>query len=152
MTIQDFISNLCQHAGLESDQIDVAIDEQESIIKVQLTVPEPETGLFIGFRGETLDSIQRLVRVVFHKDYPDSKIVVHVNDYREQRQQRLAEMANNAAERVITTGQTYHFPALPPHERFVIHSTITENPDYSNLDSTSEGEGRDRHVVLKPKV
>jgi spoIIIJ-associated protein len=152
MTIQTYLTNLCQHSGVDAEQVVVTLEEDDTHLHVQLDVPAEDSGLFIGYHGETLSSLQRLVRVIFQEKYADKKITVNVNDYREQRTSKLEDMARNAAERVLSSGQSYRFSYLPPHERFVIHSFISENPDYSEVESVSEGEGGQRFLTIRLKA
>ena len=88
MTIQTFLTQLCEHCGLATETITCTEEQKEATKTVTLTVPEEDSGLFIGFHGETLESIQRLVRIIFQAS-ADEKIIFNVNDYREQRTERL---------------------------------------------------------------
>lgn len=152
MDIQTYLTNLCQHAGLDATELEVVVDDQGDTIQATIKVPQEESGLLIGFHGDTLAALQRLTRVVFQQELGEKRLVVNVNEYREQRTERLQQMAHKAAQQVLETGRPYHFNYLPAHERFVIHSTISENPDYRELVSQSEGEGRDRVLVIRPKA
>lgn len=152
MTIQSYLTNICKHSGLDAEQLEVTVDEQDGVITANITVPPEESGLLIGFHGETLSALQRLTRVVFQEEIQDKRLTVNVNQYREQRAEKLAEMAKNAAAQVLETGRPYRFSRLPAHERFVIHSTISDSQDYAELESVSEGEGRDRVLTIRLKA
>lgn len=151
MTIQNYLTNVCKHSGLDADQLEVKINEADDVITAEITVPPEESGLLIGFHGETLSALQRLTRVVFQEELKDKRLVVNVNQYREQRAEKLREMAENAATQVLETGRPYRFSRLPAHERFVIHSTISDGEEFTELESVSEGEGRDRVLTIRLK-
>lgn len=151
MTIQKYIHDICQHSGLDAENVQIELNDDDAYLKVEVTVPAEDSGLFIGFRGETLSSLQRLVRVLFQDEYPEKKIIVNVNNYREQRTEKLQEMATNIAERVLESGRPYVFAYLPPHERYVIHSLISEDEAFQELESISEGEGAQRRLVIRLK-
>jgi spoIIIJ-associated protein len=151
MTLSDYLQNFCHHCGFEPDQIKVEITEDETHVKVQLDVPADDSGLFIGFHGETLSSLQRIVRVMYQDQYPDKKIIINVNDYRQQREDKFRDLARTAAEKVLSTGRPYRFLSLTPHERFVVHSTISESPEYQTLESFSEGEDPNRVLIVRLK-
>lgn len=151
MTITQYLTNLCEHSGIDPANISVEESESDGYLMIQLNVPQEDSGLFIGFHGDTLNSLQRLVRVVFQDQYPELKIVLNVNDYKQQRADKLHEMAASAAERVLSTKQPYRFSYLPSNERFVIHSFFSDNPDYPELESFSEGEGSQRYLVVRLK-
>ncbi len=152
MTIDKYLLDICQHSGIDAEQVTVELVEDGEYLKVEMTVPTDDSGLFIGFHGETLSSLQRLVRVLFQGDYPEKKLVLNVNQYREQRAEKVKEMATNIAHRVLETGRPYTFAYMPPHERFVVHSTISEDPEFAELESISEGEGGQRHLIIRPKA
>jgi spoIIIJ-associated protein len=152
MQLKNYLLNICKHSGINEEDVTVNIDENDQTVMVQLQLPEEDSGLFIGFHGETLNGLQRLVRVLFQEEYGDKKIILNVNEYREQREEKVREMAENIARRVLETGQSHRFSFLPPHERFIIHTTISENPEFESLESVSEGDGRQRVLTIRVKA
>ena len=152
MTTDQFLHSICEHCGVAASDIEVTEEVGEELISVQLTLPEEESGRFIGFHGETLESLQRIIRVVFNEQFPDKKINLNINNYRQERTEKLAEITRSVAERVLETGQTYTFQSyMPAHERFAIHTTLSELPESDKLESVSEGEGRDRRLQIRLK-
>jgi spoIIIJ-associated protein len=152
MTIETFLSQLCEHCGLTDDQVQVDLEDAEEVVRVTLRVSPEESGLLIGYHGDTLDSIQRLTRIVFQEKYDGKKIILNVNEYREQREEKLKEMVQTAAQHVLDAGGTYTFHHyLPAHERFVIHSTLGDDPAYEKLESISRGSGKDRKLTIRLK-
>lgn len=151
MTIQNYLSNMFQHCGLDAETLDIQIEDTEQEIAATIVLPEEESGLLIGFHGETLSSIQRLTRVVFQEELGEKRLVLNVNNYRQQREEKLKELAHKGAQRVLESGQPYTLSRLPANERYIIHSTLAEEPEYAELESVSEGEGRDRVLVIRLK-
>jgi len=152
MTIQNYLMNLCQHCGIDSEVLEVTIDEADDRIEAKITVPEEDSGLLIGFHGETLSSMQRLARVVFQEELQDKRLVLNINNYREQRAEKLQDMARSGAYRVIETGQQHIFSYLPANERYVIHTTLADDAEFSQVESVSEGEGRERVLIIRLKT
>ena len=152
MTLQTFVTQLCEHCGVDSEHVEVQVDEQEDQVTIQLNLPPEESGLFIGYRGETLASIQRLIRIAFHQELENKKCALNINEYREQRLEKLQELTETIARRVVETGEPHTFNRYyPSYERFVIHSTLNENPEFESLESVSEGEGADRRLTIRLK-
>ena len=152
MTIDSFLTQLSEHCGIESDDMTVTVVEDGEYLRVFIQVPEDDSGIFIGYHGETLDSIQRMVRIIFQEEFPEHKIMVNLNDYREQREDRLSEITESVAERVLETGEKYTFNSyFPAHERFVIHSCLAKNEKYGELESISEGAGKNRKLTIQLK-
>lgn len=152
MTIESFLTQLCEHCGVDGEVIKISVNQEKEYLHVQLDLPEEETGRFIGFHGETLESLQRILRVVFQEDYPDHRISLNINSYREERSERLIEIVNSVAERVLETGETYTFQSfMPAHERYIVHSSLSEVKDGDKLESISEGEGKNRRLSIRVK-
>lgn len=151
MTITSYLTNICQHSGIDPDQLQIDLEDTNEAITASITVPTEDSGLLIGFHGETLSAIQRITRVVFQSELTDKRLVINVNNYREQRADKLKEIAFRAAERVLDTGRPYTFSYLPSNERFVIHSAISEDNRFAELESVSEGEGNRRVLTIRYK-
>lgn len=153
MNMESFLTQLCEHCGLSADEIKVEVEEKEEEILINLEISEEESGLFIGYHGETLDSIQRIARLAFQNEVGDRRIRLNINQYREQRQEKLAEMAENIAKRVLETGESHTIGYfLPSHERFLVHSAISENPELADkIESVSSGQGNQRRITIQVK-
>lgn len=148
MTIQDFTTRLLAHMGVE-DAV-VTVDEGE-VVAVQIQVSEEESGLLIGYHGECMTSIQRVLYMTFSREDKDKRFIVNVNDYKERRNQQIQEMARTAAEKVLATGESYFFSFLSPSERLVVHEFIAQSPEFADLESYSTGEGHQRRLHLRRK-
>lgn len=149
MTIVEYLDRLLAHAGVE--KVEIKSDENDEQLTLNLDVPEEEVGVLIGHHAETLMAIQRVLRLVF-KNEITKRIVLNVNGYRERRAEKIVDMAKSAADRVLADGKPYTFSYLPSHERFVVHSAISEDEKYADLETTSDGEGRDRRLTIQLKV
>ena len=115
----------------------------------QVKIETEESGLLIGFHGETLASLQLILGLVVYKKLGEwTRVVVEVGDYRARREQQLRQMAESYAAQVLATGQPLALPYLPPIERRIIHLALQDRTD---VVTESEGEGNQRRVVIKPK-
>ena len=155
MKIDSFITQLCEHCGIEAEDITVTLENLDSQIVVTIAVPEEDSGIFIGHHGEGVDAIQRIVRIIFQdRENPevDKKITVNINGYREKREERLKDLTYAIGNKVLDTKQPYTFSSyLPAHERFIIHSTLSDEAGFSELESVSEGSGKSRKLTIKIK-
>ncbi len=127
----------------------VTVEPQEENI-YKATVQAEESGLLIGFHGETLSSFQLILGLMVYKRLGSwVRVIVEVGDYRAKREEQLRGMAESYAAQAITSGQSVYLPFLPPIERRIIHIALQDRPDVETL---SEGEGRNRRLVIKPKA
>lgn len=145
MTTQDFVKQLLAHMGMENVGVD--IEEADEAQVVHLLVDEQDSGLLIGRHAETIDGLQRVVRLVCQKD-GDKPIHVNINDFRERREEHLRDLAQHIAERVVETGEP-HSLQLPASERRIVHMVLA---DFPGVETESQGEGMHRVLFVKPKT
>lgn len=148
MTIQTYLTQVCQHCGLREEDVTVTVDQDDTKVVVQLDVPKEDVGLFIGHRAETLASLQRMIRIVFREEFAEKVVRLNINDYRKERVEHLEEKVREIAQEVLDSGNEYVFPYLSSYERFVIHSLISSD-EFPELESVSEGEDKERRLVIR---
>lgn len=108
-----------------------------------------DLGVLIGPRGETLNAIQYLMRLmVGNQIQRRASFVVDVEGYRRRRQQALARLAERMAKKVVTRRSPVSLEPMPPHERRIIHMTLRDN---NEVYTQSSGEGKRRKVRILPK-
>jgi spoIIIJ-associated protein len=108
-----------------------------------------DSGLLIGRRGETLKSLQFLVRVIVGRRLQArANLLLDVEGYQERRNQTLTNMALNVAQRVAATGQSIPLEPMPPDERRIVHMALAE---HAQVTTESMGDGDGRQVVVQPK-
>lgn len=126
---------------------DVQVSEQDGAVLVQVETSEP--GILIGYHGRSLESLQMMLGQIVYKKLGNwIRITVSVGDYRERREAQLKEMAISAAERVLQNNEPVYLAELTPSERRIVHMALQE---HEGVISESEGEGRNRRLVVKPK-
>jgi spoIIIJ-associated protein len=125
----------------------IDFDEASGAINIQLD--SEEAAVLIGFHGETLQAIQLALSFFIHKSLGEwVKVLVNVGDYRQKRDEQLKKLALNLAMKVKFSGEAQAVPNLIPAERRAIHLILADHPD---VYTESEGEGRERQLVIKPK-
>lgn len=141
-----YLEDLLSFFGLN---IEVHASADEEVI--ELSVPSTYlNGFLIGQRGETLRSLQFLIATTLkNREAVINRVNVDIAEYKKQRYDRLSEQVREWLDEVRSTGEPKHLGAMNAAERRVVHQTISE---YSDLETQSEGEGRDRHVVIRRKA
>jgi spoIIIJ-associated protein len=127
---------------------EIKIKEENNIIKISLT--GPDMGILIGYRGETLDSLQYLISLVVNKghDVEYKRVILDTENYRLKREETLKRLARRIADKVRKTGRSVKLEPMNPYERRVIHSAL-QNDFYVN--TYSEGDEPFRRVVVDLK-
>lgn len=107
-------------------------------------------GLIIGYRGETLDSLQYLLSLVVNKNHNNiyKKVVLDVENYRKKREETLIKVAQKVAYKVRKSKRPYKLEPMNPYERRIIHSTLQE---FNDIITYSEGEEPFRRVIISLK-
>jgi spoIIIJ-associated protein len=105
--------------------------------------------VLIGPRGETLDALQFLGRLmVAHKLHRRSNFVVDVEGYRQRRVQALTRLAERMADKARQRGEPISLEPMTAYERRIIHMALRDTPD---VYTESAGEGKQRRVRIFPK-
>lgn len=150
MELQLFCQKVLEHAGVSDAEVSLEETEDQLIVKIKVT--EEEVGLLIGRHGETLQALQRILRVVHGQQNAEKRLVIDINDYLVQRQENIRSLLVSAAEKVLETEQPQTISTyLSPSERFFVHSTLSADLNYETLESFSIGEGRGRRIVIQLK-
>ena len=126
--------------------VDVYASAEEDVI--ELSVPSTYlSNLLIGRGGETLRSLQTLIRATLIQHRAElTRVNLDIADYKKRHNEQLERKAEDWAKQEMSTGDTMSLEPMNPAERRVIHRVLA---DYSQLSTASEGEGRDRHIVIK---
>jgi len=115
---------------------------------IELEVPSTHlNGFLIGQHGDTMRALQFLVsNALKNQGYEYTRVNVDVAEYKRQRADRLRAKAEDWAQSVRDSGQEMELRPMTAVDRRVVHKLAQE----LGLISESVGEGRDRHIVLKP--
>lgn len=146
--LQNILNRMGIHASVEMKVGYELADEGEDPPPV-LNITGDDLGVLIGRRGETLNSLQYLVRLmVSHRLKHWTNLVVDVEQYRARRHRALQSLALRQAERVAKTGRTQALEPMPAYERRLVHIALRNHPDVTTR-SVGEGERRKVTIVLK---
>lgn len=103
----------------------------------------------IGRRGETLSSLQYIIRLICSRRLQRrANVIIDAAGYKTGRSNRLRGLANRMARQAIQQGRTITLEPMPPNERRIIHLTLRGHDD---VITRSVGEGRTRKVTVVPK-
>ena len=128
--------------------INVAVDSTVDDEVIQLSVPSTSiNSLLIGKNADNLRALQFIVsQSLVARNAEITRVNVDVADYKRQRADRIAEKAEGWIKKVRETGQSMRLD-LSPADRRVVHKLAE---DYSGVTTRSEGEGRERQLIIEP--
>ena len=117
---------------------------------IQLSVPSTSlNSLLIGKNADNLRALQHVVSMALvAKDAEVTRVNVDVANYKRQRADRIAEKAEGWISKVRRTGEPMEIN-LNAADRRVVHKVAQ---DYSDIETHSEGEGRERKLIISKVV
>jgi spoIIIJ-associated protein len=131
-----------------SDEFTVT-DESGEIASVGLNIEGEDLGIIIGRRGQTMVSLQQIVRLIMaHKMQVRVPIILDVENYKQRRCEGLRILANRLAEQVSVRKTPFSMEPMSAFERRVVHMALADHPDVT---TESTGFGESRKVVIIPK-
>jgi spoIIIJ-associated protein len=151
--VVDFLTQLGLDADIEvSDPLES--DKEAGFGYVNVVLNGDNLGELIGYRGTMLESIQTVISLILTKTLAKSgetlkyRVIIDINDYRNQREQYLISYAERAVAEVLSSGQEMELSPMRPSERRIIHIALKEHDE---VETSSAGDGENRRVVIKPK-
>lgn len=139
-----YLEDMLSFFGLNTDVYATNSDDEV----IELHVPSTHlNGFLIGQHGDTLRAMQFMVsNALKNNDYEVTRVSIDIADYKKQRSDRLSDQAKAWMEKVKDSGKEMQLKPMNAADRRTIHKLAGEY----GLTTESEGEGRDRHIVLKP--
>lgn len=129
---------------------DITIDEYDGDEgELILDITGDDLAILIGRHGRTLESIQFLVSAIVRRKlgyrYP---VVIDVEGYKNRQRQKIESIAKSAANRAISQEKEVPLRPMTPYERRIVHIVLRDD---ARVETESEGEGMNRHVVIIPR-
>jgi spoIIIJ-associated protein len=109
-------------------------------------------GVLVGQKGVTLQSLQELVRSMVQRRFvgqTHARVRVDVAGYRERRRIALERFTVDVAASVRESGVAKALDPMGAADRKVIHDAVNA---IEGVETVSEGEDADRHVVIRPSA
>ncbi len=142
--VQESIESVLKSLGVDGDFNFTQNEEEISVV-----LNTKDTGIVIGYHGETLEALQLVLSIVISKKIDKFiRVIIEVGDYRKNRSEWLENLAMKAKEQVILEKKEISLPSLRSWERRIVHVLLQEDTEVM---SESIGQGRDRTLIIKPK-
>lgn len=135
--VQDIVSffevNPAIESHIEGDVITISVASSDA------------NSLLIGRNADTLRSFQTLISHMLHNQNAElTRVHLDIADYKKQRAEKIAQRAEEWIARVRETGEPYT-ARLNAADRRTVHQVATA---YRDIETHSEGEGRDRALII----
>lgn len=138
--LEDFIKQLPEGTNYK-------VLEEKDEIKVDIN--SEKLGFLIGYRGETLYSMQTILSAIANRNIKNKvRVILDIEGYKEKREKTLENLAEKVANTVIKTKKSVTLEPMKAYERKIIHSKLQEN---SKVTTKSIGEEPRRRIVISLK-
>lgn len=142
----DLVSHLLQLMHLQASAHVRSADREQIVIEIA----GKDAASLIGRHGATLNALQLLVGIITsRRTHTSTRILLDIEGYRQRRERIIQQMAREHAAQAKQARKEVVIPDLLPYERRIIHLTLRDDPD---VETYSEGEGDDRHLVISPRL
>lgn len=141
---QNYLQNIIAFFG-ENLQVTASFEDEIIVLEVESS---DLNSILIGRNAETLRSMQFIVSTALRSQGSEfARVSVDIAGYKKQREDKLAEKARGWLEDVRRTGDS-HIAYISAADRRIVHRVASE---YDDIETFSEGEGRDRHIIIAQK-
>lgn len=151
--VKDVLKGLLDASGIAYKDVVQTEAAGQTVFSIQTDDSRP----LIGVRGDTIHALDILVKKIMEKrapqsadgaetEEPEPRFLVDVNDYRVKQIKDLQTKALMLAERARSFQYDVELNPMSAYERLIIHTTLQDAP---NVKTESQGEGRNRRVVIK---
>jgi spoIIIJ-associated protein len=143
----ELLGDLVDHMGFDAD-VEASWGQGENA-PLNLNVVGDNLGMLIGRHGETLASIQYLLRLMINQRiHRWTNIVVDVDGYKARRAEQLTQMAQRMADQVVRTARPVALEPMPANERRLVHMALRNHP-HVYTESTGDADRRKVQILLK---
>ncbi len=116
---------------------------------LEITINGKESGILIGYRGETLYALQSILSAVANKNSNQKiRILLDIENYKQKREKTLQDLAIKVAKTVERTKKRVILEPMQAYERKIIHAALQNS---SKVKTESIGEEPRRRVVISLK-
>lgn len=117
---------------------------------VSVILDTEDSGMVIGYHGDMLESLQTVASLMISKKLNRFvRVTIEVGDYKKNRTEWLQSLAQRSKEEAMSAKSEIELPSLKSWERRIVHLFLQDDPD---VVSESIGEGKNRTLVIKPRV
>ena len=147
--IKDITEKLLKLVDVDGD-FEILETKKADEESVDIVLNTKDTGVVIGYHGDTLEGLQLVLSLCVGRSLGRFlRISIDVGDYKKNRTEWLKTLAMETKERVLSDGKEIVIPELKSWERRIVHLLLEKDEE---VVSESQGEGRDRVLVVKLKV
>ncbi|MBS60731.1 MAG: hypothetical protein CL606_05415 [Anaerolineaceae bacterium] len=152
VTINRVLTDLLHYMNVDANLCvqDQDADPTDNRSSIRINIAGDKLSALIGRRGETLASLEFLVKlIVSNKQNRWTNISLDIDGYKQRREHQLKRLAQRMAGQVQQFGRPIALEPMPANERRIVHITLERNPEVT---TNSTGDGNQRRVNIQPSL
>lgn len=116
---------------------------------LNVDIKNKDLGYLIGYRGETLYSLQNILSAVAGKGVENRiRVILDIEGYKAKREKTLEDLADKIANTVIKTKKSITLEPMQAYERKIVHSRLQNS---EKVQTRSIGEEPRRRIIIELK-
>lgn len=138
---ETIIRKTLEFIGFQDYRLEIRPDQKRGLLFVY-----DDPALVKENLAALVDNFNHLLQMIAKKN-EQPPIFLDINNYRQERESLIAELARAAAKKVSLTKEKVSLPAMNSYERRLVHTELAVHPE---VITESVGIGKERYVVVKP--
>lgn len=139
--LESFIKKIIEYMGFADYKLEIKPDQKRGSLFIY-----DNPGLVKENLPALVESLNHLLQMATRKG-AEQPIFFDINNYRQERENLITELARAAAKKVLVTKEKISLPAMNSYERRLVHVELAIHPEVT---TESVGLGRERYVIVKP--
>lgn len=136
-----FIKTVLDGVGFRDYRLEMKVEEKHAAAFIY-----EDQNLLRENLSAIVEGMNHILQMVAKKNQVET-IFLDINNYRQERENLIAELARAAAKKALATKAEISLPAMNSYERRLVHVELAIHPE---VRTESAGEGKERYVIIKP--
>lgn len=143
--LEEFLSKLGE---IFDHRLHWTMSEQDSVISIDIDGKAAEQ--LIKDNEEVAHALEYLLyTILLRRGYGETKLRLDIAGFRKRQDEQLTKLALRIAQEVSDSGQAHALQPMNSYHRRVMHMALQDHP---TIETESHGEGKGRHLVIKPRL
>jgi len=153
--MQDLIKSILPEllGKLNLSFTDIRVDDADDTM-IRVDIDSTDASRLIGWHGETINSIQHLLKALIRSQKKLERspfIVLDVDGYRKAQEEKVCRIAEQKVDFVRRKKTRIALPPMSPYFRRIVHLFVANHPSMQDILTESIGDGEYRQIVLRLK-
>lgn len=140
--IKKTLQEMLQYMGVACSGIVIEHLAGQTLFRIETV----DTRNLIGAHGDTLHSLEYILKKMLERQGVQGHFTVDVDGYRSKQITELEQRALMMAERARSFEYDVELSPMSAYERLIVHAALSGKP---GIKTESQGEGKERRVVIK---